>query len=286
MRPHQWVKNLLVFAPLLFARKFTDPKAVLASVVAFGVFSALASALYLLNDVVDRDADRNHDRKRLRPIAAGSLPVNAALLASLVLTLVSLAAAFLMPRHGDSPLFVVWPLAYLILNLAYSFYLKRVVIVDCLCIALGFQLRVHAGSVAIGEQSSTWLLLCTFFFALFLALCKRRDEVQRQDTATGETRATMQHYTLPFLDQLIAPMAAVSILGYALYTVAAETIAKHGPHLMFTVPFVVFGVFRYVFLVHRRGAGEDPARILFKDRQLVLCGVFWVGSVLLIFRFG
>ena len=175
-------------------------------------------------------------------------------------------AALVAALTGFSPLY---------LNLAYSFKLKQIVLVDCLCVALGFQIRVHAGAVAIGAPTSSWILLCTFFFALFLAFCKRREEVERLGNSRGATRATIEEYDLPFLDQLIAPLAALTILCYALYTVDPKSVLLHGESLKFTVPLVVFGVFRYLFLVHKRGEGADPARLLFRDHQLVLSGVLW-----------
>ena len=170
--------------------------------------------------------------------------------------------------------FLIWPSAYLILNVTYSFYLKRLVIVDCMCIALGFQMRVMAGAAAIDVDASMWIQLCTFFFALFLAFCKRYEEVGRQSEAAGQTRKTMSEYSTPFLNMLIGPLAALSILSYALYTVSPETIDRHHTdRLMFTVPFVCYGVFRYLFLVYRKSEGGDPAKLLFRDVPLVLSGL-------------
>lgn len=275
MRPHQWVKNLLVLAPLVFAHQVGDPEKVGLALLAFAVFCAVSSGVYVLNDVVDRHADARHPTKRDRPIASGRLPVGVARAAIPVLIGGGLAAAWLlMPTVADKRPFVLSPLAYLVLNLAYSFGLKRIVIVDALCIAIGFQIRVDAGAVAIDEKTSSWILLCTFFFALFLAFCKRREEVASVDDASGATRATMRDYEIGFLDQLVAPLAALSILTYALYTVDRTT-EFFSERMKYTVPFVVFGVFRYLFLVHRRGEGADPARLLFRDPQLIVSGVLW-----------
>lgn len=280
MRPHQWVKNFLVLAPLAFAHKLTDASAVVTSLMAFAIFCMLSSSIYLLNDVVDRDADAAHPVKRKRPIPSGRLSVQAALLAFAVLSGSAIGGSVFL-SGGDSAVgtFWVWPLAYFFLNLGYSFALKKTVIVDCLCIALGFQIRVHSGAVAIGVSTSSWILLCTFFGALFLAFCKRREEVERVADSSAATRATMRDYDLPFLDQLIAPLAALTILCYALYTVDDKSVLLHGEELKFTVPFVVFGVFRYLFLVHKRGEGADPARLLFRDKQLVASGVLWCVAV-------
>lgn len=295
MRPHQWVKNLLVLAPLPFAHRVTELAAWTSAAVAFAVFCAVASSIYLLNDVVDREDDRRHPKKRFRPIASGALPVPAALAAMVVLLVAAAGAAVALgsgsatPRvEGVEPTaipFAVWPAAYLMLNIAYSFRLKRVVVLDCLCVALGFQLRVHAGATAIDAPPSTWLLLCTFFFSLFVAFCKRYEEVGRQTETAAPTRATMRDYTAPFLNTLIGPLAALSILSYALYTVAPETVKTHGTHnLMFTLPVVVYGVFRYLFLVYRRDEGGDPARLLFRDPPLLVSGAIYLIVVWLVLR--
>lgn len=280
MRPHQWIKNALVLAPLVFAHRLHDGHAVLQALAALAVFCALSSAVYLLNDVLDADADRLHPSKRTRPIADGRLSVSTALTAAVLLALLAIGVA---TRIGpDDADFVVWPLAYAALNLAYSLRLKRIAIVDVLCIATGFQFRVHAGSVAIGVPSSKWLLLCTFFFATFVALCKRRDELAKQELNGSSTRPVLEDYSIAFLDQVIAPLAAMSILAYALYTLDGDTVEKHGPYLMLTVPFVVFGVFRYLWLVHHADGGEDPARLLLRDRQILISGALWAMTVAIV----
>lgn len=282
LRPHQWVKNLLVFAPLLFTEQPLVAADWAASAVAFLAFCTAASAIYLMNDIVDREADRNHPKKMLRPIASGALSVRAAaaVLGVLVAATAVLSAALGSP---DGQPFVLWPAAYLTLNILYSFWWKHVVVVDCMCIAIGFQLRVHAGAAAIARETSHWILLCTFFFALFLAFCKRYEEIGRQREATGQTRRTMSDYSLEFLNMVIGPLAALSILSYALYTVSPETHQKHQTYaLMYTVPVVTYGVFRYQFLVYRKREGADPARLLFRDPPLVLSGFAYVALVTLI----
>ena len=275
MRPYQWVKNLLVFVSLVFAHKLGDPASVLLSGGAFGVFCLLSSSIYLLNDIVDVEADRAHPRKKSRPLASGALSLPVALAVALLLGGGALIWAWYLSEPEAYVPFIAIPASYLALQLAYSCLLKRMLIVDCLCVALGFLLRVHAGSVVLGVPSSSWLLLCTFFFALFLAFSKRRNEVGLDDT--GNTRATLRRYTERFLDQLISSLAAVSILSYALYTLAEETITQHGnQNLLITVPLVVYGVYRYQFLVLQRGEGGDPSRLLFRDRPLIICGLTYV----------
>jgi 4-hydroxybenzoate polyprenyltransferase len=284
MRPHQWVKNLLVFAALVFTPRIFEAAAWRDALLAFASFCLAASSIYLLNDIVDRDEDARHPKKRLRPIASGRLRVGAAKVQLAVQIVATFATALLVPPYRGVP-FAMWPAAYLVLNLAYSFWLKRLVIVDCMCIALGFQLRVQAGAAAIVVKASHWLLLCTFFFALFLAFCKRYEELAKQGEATGRTRATMEDYTSSFLNMMIGPLAALSILTYALYTVSTETIAAHGTdRLMFTVPFVTYGVFRYLYLVYRKSEGGDPARLLFRDVPLLVSGAAYAIAVVVLLR--
>jgi 4-hydroxybenzoate polyprenyltransferase len=287
MRPHQWVKNLLVVAPLAFTPKglIFVASAWVDVLIAFACFCLAASSIYLLNDIVDRAEDARHPKKKRRPIASGRLGASAAKLQLALQLAGAFGLACLVPEARGVP-FAVWPASYLALNLCYSFWLKRVVVVDCMCIALGFQLRVMAGASALPDvEPSHWILLCTFFFSLFLAFCKRYEELSKQSEATGQTRATMAEYTASFLDMMIGPLAALSILTYALYTVSPETVKVHGTdRLMFTVPFVTYGVFRYLFLVYRKSEGGDPARLLFRDVPLLVCGLGYAAAVVLLLR--
>ncbi|MBL8727216.1 MAG: decaprenyl-phosphate phosphoribosyltransferase [Planctomycetes bacterium] len=287
LRPHQWVKNLLVVAPLLFTPQGLVYEAAswLMVALAFTSFCCAASSIYLLNDIVDRDEDARHPKKRHRAIASGRLPVGVARLQLLGMLCGAFGFGMLLPATAAGVPFVLWPASYLVLNLAYSFWLKRLVVIDCMCIALGFQLRVQAGAAAIDVHASHWLLLCTFFFSLFLAFCKRYEELSRQAEASGQTRKTMADYTPTFLSMMIGPLAALSILSYSLYTVSPETIATHGSdRLMFTVPIVTYGVFRYLFLVYRRKEGGDPALLLFRDLPLVVSGLGYAGLVFVLLR--
>ena len=281
LRPHQWVKNLLVIFPLFFTDLAYGLSGWVAALTAFGSFCFAASSIYLLNDILDRREDALHPKKRSRPIASGRLPVGAAWMTLAITLGVAAALASLVPTSEQR--FWTWPCAYLVLNVAYSFRLKRLVIVDCMCIAMGFHLRVMAGAAAINVDASKWIQLCTFFFALFLAFCKRYEEVGRQAEAAGQTRQTMSEYSTAFLNMLIGPLAALSILSYALYTVSPETVARHNTdQLTLTVPFVCYGVFRYLFLVYRKHEGGDPAKLLFRDLPLVLSGGLYVAVVLLV----
>lgn len=303
LRPHQWVKNLLVLAPLLFftpedrasgVPRLFDEIAWQQALMAFVTFCLTASGVYLLNDLLDRENDRLHPKKRLRPIASGELPVGAALLllavvwagAFLLAVVTSKSALQLAPPNADLSQygwFLLWPIGYLALNLLYSFWWKRVVVLDCMCIAIGFGIRVHAGATAIAVPTSHWIMLCTFFFALFLAFCKRFEELGRQTESAGQTRATMRDYSEALLSMIIGPLAALSILTYALYTVSPETIARHRTDaLLYTVPFVTYGVFRYLFLVYRRREGGDPSKLLFRDPPLVFTGLGYLLVVMFV----
>jgi len=294
LRPHQWVKNLLILAPLFFAttksdqtqaNSFFDPAAWTAVGIAFAVFCLTASSIYLLNDIIDKEADGRHPKKRNRPIASGRLSVPAAYCEIALLLAAGGGLSLLVPDSPGGVPYVIWPTTYLALNIGYSFWLKHVVVIDCMCIALGFQLRVQAGAAAIGVAPSHWLLLCTFFFSLFLAFCKRYEEIARQSETDGPTRRTMEDYTPNFLSVMIGPLAALSILGYSLYTVSPETVARHGSdHLMYTVPIVIYGVFRYLFLVYRKSEGGDPARLLFRDMPLVISGIAYAVAVVILLR--
>ena len=285
MRPHQWVKNLLVLVPLLFTPKALELSAWGEALLAFASFCFAASTIYLLNDIKDKDEDARHPKKKKRPIASGRLSVGGAWLTFLGTLAACGLLAWQVPTQVTWRLFVLWPASYLVLNVAYSFLLKRLVVIDCMCIALGFQLRVQAGAAAIQVDASRWLLLCTFFFALFLAFCKRYEELSKQGEATGQTRATMSDYTATFLNMLIGPLAALSILTYALYTVSPDTVARHHTdRLMYTVPIVTYGVFRYLFLVYRKSEGGDPARLLFRDVPLIVSGLCYGLAVLALLR--
>ncbi|MFN7591290.1 MAG: decaprenyl-phosphate phosphoribosyltransferase [Planctomycetota bacterium] len=285
MRPHQWVKNLLVLVPLLFTPKALELSAWGEALLAFASFCFAASTIYLLNDIKDKEEDARHPKKKKRPIASGRLSVGSAWLTFLGTLAACGLLAWQVPTQVAWRPFLLWPASYLVLNVAYSFLLKRLVVIDCMCIALGFQLRVQAGAAAIQVDASRWLLLCTFFFALFLAFCKRYEELSKQGEASGQTRATMSDYTATFLNMLIGPLAALSILTYALYTVSPDTVARHGTdRLMYTVPIVTYGVFRYLFLVYRKSEGGDPARLLFRDVPLIVSGLCYGLAVLALLR--
>lgn len=288
LRPHQWVKNVFVFAALVFARGERgdlfggDRWDVYRTVFAFAAFCLGSSAVYLVNDVLDVESDRKHPSKRRRPIAAGLVSVPAALSASFVCA--AGALAFGWRAQGDPRSVLAIVVAYIVLNLAYSLKLKHVVLVDAFCIAAGFLLRVEAGGRAAGAQVSHWLMLCTLFLALFLALCKRRAESDLLGDGRGEHRAILLEYNTAFLDQMVTVLAACAIVTYTMYTVAEETAKKFGAenHLLWTVPFVVFGLARYMLLVQTRKGGGSPTKVLLGGDLLFLLNTLgWIGVVLL-----
>ncbi len=278
VRPEQWTKNLLVFAAPLFGRLLLDATAVAHASAAFVIFCALSGAVYLINDVADREADRRHPAKANRPIASGTLLPAAAISVAAALAALALVAAALLGRS-----FFVAAAAYFALQSLYSGPLKRLVILDVLTIAIGFVLRAVAGALAVSVPISHWLLVCTILLALFLALAKRRHEIVLLTDDATTHRQILQEYSPYLLDQMIAIVAAATIMGYALYTVSAETIAKFGTdQLLFTLPFPIYGVFRYLYLVHQRHGGGSPAELLLQDQPLLACVVLWVLAVLAI----
>ncbi|HEX9186765.1 MAG TPA: decaprenyl-phosphate phosphoribosyltransferase [Vicinamibacteria bacterium] len=277
LRPHQWTKNLVVLAPLAFSKHLFDPEAVALAAMAFAVFCGLSGAVYLVNDLADMERDRLHPLKRSRPLASGALPVPAARVSAALLFAAGLAAAWAL-----GPGFLLCALGYLGLNLAYSFGLKDVVIVDVLAIAIGFVLRAVAGALAIQVVFSDWLLVCTILLALFLALAKRRHELTLLGDAASHRRS-LAEYSPYLLDQMIAVVTASCLTAYAFYTLAPETIAKYRTdRLALTIPFVIYGIFRYLYLVHRREQGGSPSDVLLADRPLLAAVALWAAAVVLI----
>jgi len=278
LRPHQWTKNLLVLAPLGLSKHLFEPVPLLRALSAFGLFCLLSGVVYLVNDVADVERDRLHPRKRLRPIASGALSSSAALVAAAALGVASLVASL---RLGWS--FAVTAAAYLLLNLLYSFALKNMVIVDAISVSLGFVLRAVGGAIAIGVDFSDWLLICTILLALFLTLCKRRHEITSLNESAAEHRRILSEYSPYLLDQMISVVTASCLTAYAVYTTAPETVAKFKTtHLSLTIPFVLYGIFRYLYLVHRKEQGGSPSEILLADRPLLVAVALWALTIVAI----
>jgi 4-hydroxybenzoate polyprenyltransferase len=278
LRPEQWTKNLVVFAGALFGGRLLDPASVALAVATFFIFCALSGAVYLINDWSDRDADRRHPLKRTRPLASGALPAGAALSAAAALTVVALAGAFAVSGR-----LAATAAAYVALLVAYSLVLKHLVIIDALTIAGGFVLRATAGAVAIAVPISHWLLVCTTLLALFLAFSKRRHELTLLAQGATDHRRILEEYSPYLLDQMIGVVTASTLVAYAVYATSAETAARLGTtRLAVTIPFVLYGIFRYLYLVHRRQGGGSPAALLLTDRPLLACVALWAASVALI----
>jgi len=269
LRPAQWTKNIVVLAPLIFAlgdrTQHLQMTAFWNVLIAATAFCALSGAVYLFNDIRDREMDRRHPVKRLRPIASGRLPVPIAAAAGSLL-----AAAALGASYAVNTGVLAAALAYLAVQAAYTLLLKQIPLVDLLVISAGFVIRALTGAVASGAAISPWLLLCAFWLALFLVLCKRRHEKINLDHLEGATRPALLKYDVHLLDQLISVMAAVTIVSYSLYTLWPATVAKFGSRaLVLTIPFVVFGIFRYLDLVYRHELGDRPEQVLLTDRPLL-----------------
>jgi len=266
LRPKQWTKNLLIFAGLLFSQKLFDVPLLLKSAAAFFLFCLLSGSEYVVNDLKDVEQDRNHPIKSKRPIASGRLSISFAIVFVLIFMIGGIAAAFLLERGFG------WiALSYTVLMLAYTFRLKHIVILDMIIIAMGFVLRAVAGAAAIGVTISSWLLVCTTFLALFLALSKRRHELILLGDDAESHRKILGEYSPYLLDQMVAVVTASTVMAYALYTMAPETVDKFGTrNLIFTLPFVLYGIFRYLYLVHQKNMGGSPEMILLKDRSMII----------------
>jgi 4-hydroxybenzoate polyprenyltransferase len=281
MRPAQWMKNLFVFAALIFARGFFTLPLLLKTLGAFAVFCLVSGGLYIFNDLRDRDEDRAHPRKAQRPIARGDIRTREALATFGILSAAGLAAAALL-----QPYFFVAVAVYFVLQIAYSLKLKRVVILDVFVIAAGFVIRVISGGLVIAVPLSSWLLICTTLLALLLAMGKRRHELVLLDDRASDHRPILKEYSAYLLDQMIAVVTASTLIAYCLYTISPETVQKFGTgHLIWTAGFVLYGIFRYLYLVHQQGKGGSPEELIIQDRPLLLNILLWGTSIILIIYF-
>ena len=271
-RPHQWIKNALVLAALVFGQRLFVFDDVVLAVVAFVAFCALSSAGYILNDIGDRDADRMNPEKCDRPMARGDITVFAATRAAVTLAAIALVLSILLGRE-----FVGIALLYAALQLVYSLWAKHHVIIDVIAVAIGFVLRAFAGGVAINVEVSPWLVFITFVLALFLVLARRRHELIVLGEDAVAHRSALSEYSVRLVDQMISIVAGATLVGYMIYTASAEVEAKLGTrHLYLTVPFVAFGILRYLYLIDERDEGGDPARALMRDRPLMLAVALWI----------
>ena len=301
MRPHHWVKNLLILLVMPFSGKAAQPWAWAMASLAFAAFCLFSSAIYLFNDIADRQRDQAHPVKRLRPIASGRLGVSTAAAAGAVLlalgaVLVTIVIALqkggVLPYELARPMWgyslAAWAGAYVLMTLAYSFKLKEAPIVDVLIVAAGFVLRAMAGAAALAVVISPWLVICTFMLCLFIALAKRRTEIAELGEGARQTRRVHDFYTLTNLDHMLSVSAGLAIVTYSLYCLAERTVSEvvGSPHLIWTVPLVVYGLFRYYCLVVSDGCPEDPVRVLMHDRILWAVVALWIVLAWLILAFG
>ncbi|MGB9742818.1 MAG: decaprenyl-phosphate phosphoribosyltransferase [bacterium] len=281
MRPKQWVKNLLVFSALIFSENLLAGTRLLRSIAAFVAFCLVSGAVYIINDIVDRENDRMHPKKRLRPIASGKLPLSTAAIAAVIAVSIGIGGGFYLDRR-----FGLVIAAYFLLQLAYSFMLKKVVVLDVMVVAAGFAMRAIAGTYVISVQISPWLFVCAILLALFLALAKRRHELLFLEGGGISHRSVLGKYSETLLDQMIAVATSATVIAYCLYTIAPETVRKFGTHnLILTVPFVLYGIYRYLYLVYRREEGGAPEKVLFTDLPLIVDVFLWLLSVVVILYF-
>lgn len=273
-RPHQWIKNLLVLAALVFARRMRDPRADALAALAFAGFCALASFAYAINDIMDREADRLNPEKRNRPLARGDLSVGAAAVFAGCAAALALAISFML-----GPLFQLVAALYIVLQFAYSFWAKRMVVLDVVAVAIGFVLRAFAGGVAIGVEVSPWLVFITFSLALFLALARRRHELSMLGGGAAAHRGALAQYSIRLIDQMLSILAAATLVGYMIYCASSEVEAKLGTRYQYvTVPYVAFGILWYLYIVDARNEGGDPARVLLKSPPLLIALGLWLAT--------
>ncbi len=278
MRVRQWTKNGFIFFGLIFDKQLFMLEPFLRTVVGFFLFCLVSSAVYLFNDIADVDADRNHPEKKYRPIASGKLPINAALTAGLILTAIAIPIGYLL-----SPVFALILTVYLAINVLYSRWLKHVSILDVLIISSGFVLRVAAGVALITvERFSPWLYMITILFSLYIGLGKRRAEMNLLSQGASSHRKVFEGYTIPLLDQFITIVSGMTIVAYSLYTFSAPNLPENHT-MMLTIPFVVYGIFRYLQLIHIGNAAGSPDEVALKDRPLQFTVLLWGLTVIAIF---
>lgn len=274
LRPKQWTKNLLLFAALLFSFEEIRTETIVSTVIGFLLFSLVAGCVYILNDYVDRERDRLHPTKQFRPIASGQVHPTHAILFGMALLVFSLGAAFVM-----NPLFGVLCIVYFLLNVSYSFVLKHLVILDMMTIAAGFVLRAIAGGILIHVPFTPWFLICTMLLSLFLAIGKRRNELTLLEGNTGSHRKVLDNYSITLLDQFNTIVTTATIISYSLFTFTSDRTI----HLMWTIPLVIYGMFRYLYLIHMKNQGGSPDRVLFEDKPILITVILYVVSVITIF---
>jgi 4-hydroxybenzoate polyprenyltransferase len=274
MRPKQWPKNVFIFTALVFVEELFTPIPLFRTMAAFILFCLMSSAVYLINDVVDIEKDRQHPTKRLRPLPSGQLRPSIAIAAGVVIPLITLPLSFLLDRY-----FGFVALAYLLTMTVYSFVFKNIVILDVLTVAAGFVLRAVAGAVVISVPISPWLYVCTTLVALFIGISRRRHELVLLAENANEHRASLNEYSLPLLDQMTAVVTSATIIAYSLYTFSAPNLPSNHA-MMLTIPFVLYGLFRYLYLIHVEGKGGTPEEIFLSDLPMMIALGLWALAVI------
>lgn len=276
LRPHQWIKNSFVFIGIFFAHAFANSLLFEKALFAFVAFCLMSSAVYIYNDIIDYPQDRLHATKKNRPLASEKITLKAAVMITMFLFWCAIGVAFFASNTVVSII-----TSYFLLNMAYTHFLKRIVIIDVFCISAGFMLRILAGTAGVGITPSAWLLFCGLTLTLFLGFAKRRAEVSWLAENPFLARAVLKEYGQVFLDKMISIMASCTIMGYALYTMSPETIQYHQTqNLIYTVPFVIYGIFRYLYLLHRKKGGEDTAMDLIKDKPFMIAVAGWLAMII------
>ncbi len=280
IRVRQWIKNIFIFAPLVFSINFCQPGLIIKSLLVFLSFCLVSSGVYVLNDIIDREADKQHPDKKHRVIASGRLSITNAVITAAVLLGLSICIALTV---NITTVFIV--LGYLLLNIAYSFLLKNIAIIDVMTISLGFILRVIAGAAAIDVSVSNWLLLATLFIAIFLGFGKRKQELGLNNNGLNH-RSVLLHYNVVLLDNFIMISATLAVITYSLYVMDPQTIQNlRTDKLIMTVPFVIFGLFRYLYIIHKKQKGGDPTEVVLKDKPLIVTVLLWGIMILFILYF-
>ena len=278
MRPHQWTKNFFIYAALIFSQNIFNLPLLVKTTIAFSAFCLISSALYIFNDLKDLAEDKLHPLKSKRPIASGKIKKSTAILMIVILGLLGFSSAFTLNKN-----YFIIILVYFLIQMAYSIKLKHIVILDVFVVALGFLIRVVAGGLAIEVSLSSWLLICTILLALFLALSKRRHELVLLEDEASDHRPILEEYSPYLLDQMIAVVTASTVIAYCLYTISEETVTKFGTkNLIFTVPFVLYGIFRYLYLIHQKSEGGSPEALLVKDKPLLIAIFLWIVTAVII----
>lgn len=281
MRPRQWTKNLFLFAGIIFAQKLISPVNFTKVVLAFIIFSISSGGIYIFNDIIDRESDKVHPDKKNRPVASGVLSLPIAWISSLVMIVAGLSFSYILSRS-----FFLLLLAYVILMVVYSLFLKRLVLLDIIIVAFGFVLRTLAGCAVIDVTVSPWLFICTLMLALFIAASKRRQEIISLGSSAKHHRLPLVDYTPELIDKILLIVTACTLVAYTLYTLSPMTVEKFGGNYMvFTVPFVLYGIMRYFYLIHKEEDIDSPERIIIKDKALLVDILLWVLSVIAIIYF-